>query len=85
MAVADLTLNLVEGFIQTDVCSKYTNNHIYLDPKSAHLRHCITTIPYSVASRIRRNSSTINSFKDRSLEYQNYLIKRGYGSSKFKK
>ena len=82
--VLDLTLTLFDGFIETDVYSKPTDNHIYLDPKSAHPGHCIKTIPYSVASRIRRNCSTIDSFKSRSTEYQNYLVNRGYDSSRVK-
>ena len=75
--VLDLAVTSVDGFIENDVYSKPIDNHIYLDPKSAHPGHCLKTIPYSVASRIRRKCSTVNSFKPRSTEYQNYSVNRG--------
>ena len=35
-----LTLNIVDGYIQTDIYSKPTDNHLYLLRKSAHPTHC---------------------------------------------
>ena len=35
----DFTLNRVDGFIQTDIYSKPTDNHIYLLRNSAHPAH----------------------------------------------
>ena len=75
--VLDLTLNLVEGYIQTDIYSKPTDNHIYLLRNSAHPAHCTKAIPFGVATRVKRNCSP-ESFEKRSIEYQNYLINRGY-------
>ena len=82
--VLDLTLSLVEGYIQTDIYSKPTDNHIYLLRNSAHLTHCSKAIPYGVATRVRRNCSTSEAFEKRSLEYQSYLINRGYNPSQVK-
>ncbi|CAH3030683.1 unnamed protein product, partial [Porites evermanni] len=76
--VLDLTLNLVEGYIQTDIYSKPTDNHIYLLRNSAHPAHCTKAIPFGVATRVKRNCSTPESFEKRSIGYQNYLINRGY-------
>ena len=76
--VLDLTLNLVNGFIQTDIYSKPTDNHIYLLRNSAHPAHVTRAIPYGVATRIRRNCSTDEAFIKRSSEYQGYLYNRGY-------
>ena len=76
--VLDLTLNLVNGFIQTDIYSKPTDNHIYLLRNSAHPAHVTRAIPYGVATRIRRNCSTDETFSKRSAEYQSYLYNRGY-------
>ena len=82
--VLDLTLLLVDGFIQTDIYSKPTDHHIYLLRNSAHPSHCTRAIPFGVATRVRRNCSTIEKFEERSKEYQNYLIDRGYHPSKVK-
>ena len=82
--VLDLTLSLVEGYIQTDIYSKPTDNHIYLLRNSAHPTHCSKAIPYGVATRVRRNCSTSEAFEKRSLEYQSYLINRGYNPSQVK-
>ena len=83
--VLDLTLFLVDGFIQTDIYSKPTDHHIYLLHNSAHPSHCTKAIPFGVATRVRRNCSTLEKFEERSKEYQNYLVDRGYHPSKVKK
>ena len=80
--VLDLTLNLVVGFIHTDIYSKPTYNHIYLLRNTAHPAHCTKAIPYGVATRVRRNCSTPEAFEKRSREYQEYLINRGYNARK---
>ena len=79
--VLDLTLNLVDGFIHTDISSKPTDNHIYLLRDSAHPAHCTKAIPFGVATRVRRNCSP-EAFAKRSKEYQEYLINRGYNPRK---
>lgn len=83
--VLDLTLSLIDGYIQTDVYSKPTDHHMYLLRNSAHPRHCTKAIPFGVATRIRRNCSTIESYDQRSDEYQTYLVERGYNLSEVKK
>ncbi|XP_068741769.1 uncharacterized protein [Montipora capricornis] len=83
--VLDLTLSLVDGYIQTDVYSKPTDHHMYLLRNSAHPRHCTKAIPFGVATRIRRNCSTIEKFDQRSEEYQTYLVERGYNPAEVNK
>ena len=56
--VLDLTLHLVDGFIQTDVYAKPTHSHLYLPYESCHHMQCKNSIPYGVALRIKRNCST---------------------------
>ena len=68
----------MNGFIQTDIYSKLTDNHIYLLRDSAHSAHVTRAIPYGVATRIRRNCSTDETFGKRFVEYQGYLYNRGY-------
>ena len=46
--VLDLTLHLVNGYIETDVYAKPTDSHLYLPPSSAHPQHCKKSIPYIV-------------------------------------
>ena len=82
--VLDLTLLLFDGFIQADIYSKPTDHHIYLLHNSAHPSHCTKAIPFVVATRVHRNCSTIEKFEERSKEYQNYLVHRGYHPSKVK-
>ena len=68
--VLDLTLNLVDGFIQTDIYPKPTDNHLYLQRNSTHPVHVTRVIPYGVATRIKRNCSTDEAFEKRSSEYK---------------
>ena len=82
--VLDLTLNLVEGYIQTDIYSKPTDNRMYLLRNSAHPAHCSKAIPFGVATRVKRNCSTPESFDKRSTEYQSFLINRGYNPNHVK-
>ena len=82
--VLDLTLSLVDGYIQTDIYSKPTDNHIYLLRNSAHPGHCSKAIPFGVATRVRRNCSSSEAFEKRCIEYQSYLINIGYNPSQVK-
>ena len=75
--VLDLTLLLVDGFIQTEIYSKPTDHHIYLLRNIAHPSHCTKAIPFGVA--------TIENFEERSKKYQNYLDDHGYHPSTVKK
>ena len=76
----DLTLHLVEGFIQTDVYSKPTDSHLYLPPSSAHPKHVFKAIPYGVATRLQRNCSEQVFLAERTTEYKGYLVNQGYPS-----
>ena len=76
--VLDVTLHLVDGFIQTDVYSKPTDSHLYLPPSSAHPKHVFKAIPFGVASRLRRNCSKDNFLNKRLEEYKGYLVDQRY-------
>ena len=76
--VLDLTLHLVDGYIQTDVYSKSTDSHLYLKPRSAHPKHVFKATPYGVATRLKRNCSNDEYLTTRLEEYKGYLIKQGY-------
>ena len=76
--VLDVTLHLVDGFIQTDVYSKPTDSHLYLPPSSAHPKHVFKAILFGVASILRRNCSEDTFLNKRFEEYKGYLINQGY-------
>ena len=76
--VLDVTLHLVDGFIQTDVYSKPTDSHLYLSPSSAHPKHVFKAIPFGVALRLRRNCSKDCFLNKRLKEYKGYLVDQGY-------
>ena len=76
----DLTLHLIEGFIQTDVYSKPTDSHLYLPPSSAHPKHAFRAIPYGVATRLQRNCCQQSFLAERTTEYKGYLMNQGYPS-----
>ena len=76
----DLTLHLIEGFIQTDVYSKPTDSHLYLPPSSAHPKHLFRAIPYGVATRLQRNCSEQVFLAERTTEYKGFLVNQGYPS-----
>jgi len=45
---------------------------------SAHPTHCTKAIPFEVATLVRRYCSILESFEIRKVEYQDYLVNRGY-------
>ena len=51
----DLTVYVDNGFLKTEIFSKPTDNHEYLDIRSSHQRAVFRSIPRTVANRVRRN------------------------------
>ncbi|KAL9966710.1 hypothetical protein ACROYT_G024826 [Oculina patagonica] len=66
------------GKISTDLYTKPTDTHQYLNWTSCHPRHTKTSIPYSLALRLRRICSTNVFFEKRARELHNILLERGY-------
>ena len=68
--------------ITTDMYSKKTDTHQYLNPNSCHPKNQTKSIPIGVADRIRRNCSdnVINdvTYRERLIEYKAYLMKSGH-------
>ena len=73
----------------TDIYSKKTDTHQYLNPTSCHPHAQIDSIPIGVADRIRRNCSdnvdNDKNFLKRLVEYKAYLIKSGHDKKKIDK
>ena len=58
--------------------SKPTDGHLYLRTDSAHPFHCKSSIPFSIASRLKRICSKPEFLRKRFLEFKEYLVNRGY-------
>ena len=69
---------LHNGTIQTDLYTKPTDKHQHLLSSSCHPQHTKTSIPFSLALRIRRICSTNATFQIRINELKAYLLARGY-------
>ena len=89
MVFLDTKVSTVESeeghvFLTTDIYSKKTDTHQYLNPKSCHPENQVRAIPIGVADRIRRNCSDNveddKNYKKRLVEYKAYLIKSGHDS-----
>ena len=68
--------------ITTDMYSKKTDTHQYLNPNSCHCKNQTKSIPIGVADRTRRNCSdnVVNdvTYRERLIEYKAYLMKSGH-------
>ena len=74
----DLKTSIAIGQLETTVYSKPTDSHLYLHAKSCHKPSCIRGIQKAVALRSRRICSTDNEYSSKSIEYQDYLTRRGH-------
>ena len=50
----DVTVDLIDGVIETDLFVKPTDSHQYLQSSSCHPSHCKKGIPYSQVLRLNR-------------------------------
>ena len=74
----DISVKLVNGYLETDMHYKPTDSHAYLHYSSCHPKHCKTNIPYSLFLRARRLCSLPSDFNYRCTQIQEFLINRGY-------
>ena len=72
------------GRLITDLYSKPTDTHQYLHAKSCHRNSTKRAIPYGQAVRIKRICSSENTMKERLVELESWLVKRGYNSENVK-
>ena len=68
------------GAFHTEVYSKPTDAHRYLNFKSCHPPHVKRAIPYSQGLRLRRICNSDNVFEEKLGELKGFLVKRGYCS-----
>ena len=74
----DVLVILKDGKIETDLYSKPTDTHQYLNWTSCHPRHTKASIPYSQALRLRRICSKKEYFENRARDLHKILLERGY-------
>ena len=76
----DVSVGLDNGVFCTDVYSKPTDAHQYLNFKSCHPPHVKRGIPYGQALRLKRICHSDKVFESRLQELKGFLVKRGYNS-----
>ena len=74
----DTTVTIENGSLKTDLFIKPTDKHNYLLPSSCHPPHCVKSIPYSQALRIKRICSSETDFNSRTKDLSENLQKRQY-------
>ena len=75
----DVTVSLDEQHsIQTDLYTKPTDSHNYLNYNSAHPRHCRDGIPYSQFLRLKRICSNEKTFVHQGREMSKNIIRADY-------
>ena len=78
LSYLDFWVMLKNNRISTDVYSKQTDTHQYLDSRSCHPTHVKRGIPYGQALRMRRICDSDEVFKERLKELEGNLVKRGF-------
>ena len=78
MSFLDTTTTSKEGNMPTDLYSKPTDKHQYISPSSCHLKHCLKSIPFNQANRVKRICSTVETTKQRLGDLRHHLKRRGY-------
>ena len=74
----DVMVEVRDNKIVTDVYSKLTDTHQYLDNGSCHPRCVKYGIPYGQALRLRRICDSDETFEKRLKEMRGHFIKRGF-------
>ena len=81
----DVTVTLnSEGTLVSDLYTKPTDSHNYLDYRSAHPRHCRSGIPYSQFLRLKRICSDNNTFVNRCRDMSKHFIRANYPANVIK-
>ena len=74
----DVMVSLSEGHLQTDLYTKPTDTHQYLEWSSCHPKHTKHSLPYGLAFRLRRICSTDEALHTRVSQLKQHLRSRGY-------
>ena len=77
----DVQVSLQENHITTDLYSKPTDTHQYIQWTSCHPRHTKSSLPYCLAFRLRRLCSSEETLSSRMTNLKDQLRGRGYPSN----
>ena len=81
----DVKVIFSNGTIKTDVYSKPTDAHIYLNSTSFHPKHVLKNIPKGQFIRLRRICSDTTDYIKHSNEFIHYFTYAGYDTNKLHK
>ena len=80
----DTKVHFKDGFLISEIYSRQTDSHKYLNPRSCHPPQVTRNNPYSVALTVRRNCLDRvpgdKMFIDNLVKYKAYLLDSGYAS-----
>uniref|UniRef100_A0A8C5LU34 Reverse transcriptase domain-containing protein n=1 Tax=Leptobrachium leishanense TaxID=445787 RepID=A0A8C5LU34_9ANUR len=79
----DLTLYIKNNNIETKTFFKKTDANTAININSSHARKWLTNVPKGQLTRLRRNCSEIEIFKDQSDWIKNKYVQKGYDERKF--
>ena len=74
----DILIKLEHGIITTDLYTKATDAHSYLQYDSCHPSHCKNSIPFSQFMRLRRICSSDTKFDTQAKQMAKHFKHRGY-------
>ena len=74
----DTLVRLKDGRLETDLYSKPTDKHLYLQSKSNHLPHTKKAVPFGFGIRIRRICQNEVDYEGRRKALKMQLRRRGY-------
>ena len=85
LELLDVLVKKENGLLETTVCSKKADGHMYLLPSSCHFHTVSKNMPYDVALWLKRICSTETEFNMKSDKYQIHLIARGHSKKSVRK
>ena len=84
LEILDTLLLIIDGRIESKVCFKPTDRHMYLLPQSSHHPSLYRNIPFGVVLRLRRICSPDDWFEEQ-LKNRVFQARRKYKNSVIRK
>ena len=81
----DVEVHLMNGQLSTNLYTKLTDAHLYLNAKSSHPAYVTRNISKGQFIRIRRICSNIEDYSKNGQKPISFLVKRGYKQSNLEK
>ncbi|MEW8547696.1 MAG: hypothetical protein AB2693_29665, partial [Candidatus Thiodiazotropha sp.] len=78
LSFLDVKVKNIDGLVETDIFYKSTDSELYLLFHSCHPKHIKTSVPFSLARRLRCFVSNENVLNDRFIELRSFLTRQKY-------